>query len=272
MPQALPKEEGVTVDHTKGNTANELWGGAEPPPQQVFAKNFSTEIGSYTEVITHFPKRLNQISTGLPVAFRAIQSPVEQKEGTHQNALERFMVAFEKTPTAACFYAVSATGYLAAAVTTLGLLLSGKKHLLHLPSDPFRPFAEAMAHPNTTKQNTEPVAKAVHQTGLWVLSTGQLSNALAALVTNFNDWPSAFSFVYRASAIPLLTGSVAHFFKWDKLIFMKLGGFMQTTAYALFLLAPAKQVVSALKPTKPQPVASPLGTVVKQANTNEQIQ
>ncbi len=258
VPQALPKEEGITVGHTKGNTANELWGGSEPPPQQVFAKNFTTEVGSYAEVMSHIPKRLQQISTGLPLAFQAAKATSQPNEsGKNQSALGRFMVAFEKTPTAALIYAVAATGYLVAGVTTLGLLLAGKKHLLHLPSDAFRPLAEAMAKAKEDKRVSEPVAKTVHQAGQWILSSGQFSNALAALVTNFNDWPLAFSFVYRASALPLLTGSVAHLFKWDKLIFTKLGGFMQTAAYALFLLVPAKQTVDALKASA-KPTTDPL--------------
>jgi hypothetical protein len=248
VPQALPKEEGVTVQHTKGNTANELWGGSEPPPQQVFAKNFTTEVGSYAEVMSHIPKRLHQISTGLPLAFHAAKATSQPNEsGNNQSALGRFMVEFEKTPTAALTYAVAATGYLVAGVTTVGLLLAGNKHLLHLPSDPFSPLAEAMANAKQPKSASESVAKTVHQAGQWILSSGQFTNALASLVTNFSDWPLAFSFVYRASAMPMLVGSVAHLFKWDKLIFTKLGGFMQTSAYALFLLVPAKQVASALQ-------------------------
>jgi hypothetical protein len=258
--QALPSDEG-TLKHTKGSTVNQLWGGGEEPAHKVFADNFVTEANSVKQIMTHLPQRFNQSVTGLK---KAIQPTVVSADTTQPpvKPFNYFMKQLEKTPTVALIYTLAMAGFTVTALVNAGLLLAGKKHLLVFGSDAFKPLVKAVAEIEGRENPRHKIAMGTNLGSKMALSAGQLNMAIATAASTFNDWPIGLSLLYRASAIPLITGSLGDFLKLDKIVLTKVAGFMQTTAYTLFLLVSTKPLAGTLKPP-PSPV--------KPANTHSKI-
>lgn len=274
--QTLPGPDGK-VEHTKGNTVNELWGDTTAlQPQCIFVKNLAAETQGYGSVLSQLPMRVKQVQEG----FNTIVLPSKEDTTTSTTPLQseqpmqttkslpaKILAWGEKSPLTSLIYLAANIGFVGSALLSAGLIASDNKHLLVQQADAFKPLADALAkesqllkqkaaapHSKPSVPN-EQALQPVRDVAQGVLSVGQTGAAFAALITTFSDWPTGLSLLYRASFIPYLLGMGAELFKGDKIIFTKFAGFMQTSAYALFLLNSTKKSLPPTPPSSPADVA-----------------
>jgi hypothetical protein len=265
--QTLPAPDGQ-VEHPKGNTVNELWGNTTAlQPQCIFVKNLVAETQGYGSVLSQLPMRTKQVQE----AFTTIVLPPDEAHSSSNKVAPEQTVKVKslpakilewgkKSPLTSLIYLTANIGFVGSALLSAGLIASGNKHLLVQEADAFKPLADALVKEHKLKvqklknpliqPTVEDVStlQPVRTVAQGVLSVGQTGAAFAALITTFSDWPAGLSLLYRASAIPYIGGMLAGFFGGDKIIFTKFAGFMQTSAYALFLLNTTKK---AMPPTPP---------------------